>query len=119
MPKYAAFLRGINVSNRRANKDQLRSCFEALGYEEVTTFRASGNVIFVAGRESLAAMTARIEQALVGSLGSGGPSLLHSARGTRAVGCRASWAGGGGGGRERNRSRSRRSKWRRRGGSSR
>src|SRR4051812_49902855 len=85
MPKYAAFLRGINISNRRASKDQLRSCFEALDYDDVGTFRASGNVIFVAGRESLAAMTARIEEALAGSLGYEVASFLRSAGAMRAI----------------------------------
>jgi uncharacterized protein (DUF1697 family) len=69
VPKYAAFLRGINVSNRRASKEQLCACFEDLGYEDVSTFRASGNVVFSAGRESVATMTRRIEGALARALG--------------------------------------------------
>jgi len=43
---YAAFLRGINVSGRRATKAQLTPAFEACGFESVSTFRASGNVLF-------------------------------------------------------------------------
>lgn len=46
MARYVAFLRGMNLGNRRITNADLRSHFEALGCEEVATFRASGNVIF-------------------------------------------------------------------------
>ena len=69
MPRYAAFLRGINVAGRRATKEQLCACFEALGFGDVGTFRASGNVLFTAKRQSPAAMSARIEEGLERSLG--------------------------------------------------
>jgi uncharacterized protein (DUF1697 family) len=69
MPGYAAFLRGINVAGRRATKEQLGACFEGLGYGDVGTFRASGNVLFSAGRQSTAAMSARIEEELERALG--------------------------------------------------
>src|SRR4051812_49379286 len=85
MPKYAAFLRGINVSNRRASKEELCSCFEALGYRDVTTFRASGNVIFAAGRESLATMTVRIEEGLARSLGYEVATFLRAPGEVRAI----------------------------------
>ena len=69
MPRYAAFLRGINVGKRRASKDALISCFEGIGLHDVTTFRASGNVVFSTGREPRAKLAARIEKALVEALG--------------------------------------------------
>lgn len=47
MTRYVAFLRGINLGNRRIRNDDLRARFEALdGLERVDTFLASGNVIF-------------------------------------------------------------------------
>jgi uncharacterized protein (DUF1697 family) len=85
MPRYAAFLRGINVGGRRATKEELCSCFEALGYEDVSTFRASGNVIFAGGRESLAAMTERIEERLSGSLGYEVATYLRTPSELRAI----------------------------------
>ena len=48
MDRYVAFLRGMNLGNRRIKNDELRAEFEALGFEDVATFRASGNVIFAA-----------------------------------------------------------------------
>jgi len=47
MTRYVAFLRGINLGNRRITGDELRARFEALeGLSDVATFLASGNVIF-------------------------------------------------------------------------
>ena len=48
MTLHAAFLRGMNVGGQRITNAELRDEFEALGFESVTTFRASGNVIFEA-----------------------------------------------------------------------
>ena len=85
MPRYAAFLRGINVAGRRATKEQLCSCLEALDFAEVTTFRASGNVIFEAGPEPLDAMAARIEEGLAESLGYRVTIFLRSRDEVRAI----------------------------------
>jgi uncharacterized protein (DUF1697 family) len=46
MPRYVAFLRGINLPGRKVTGDQLRVAFEEFGFADVATFRASGNVIF-------------------------------------------------------------------------
>lgn len=47
MTRQVAFLRGINLGNRRVKMDELRQHFEALdGVSNVATFIASGNVIF-------------------------------------------------------------------------
>ena len=69
MPRYAAFLRGINVVGSRISNKELAAPFEAIGFEDVATFRASGNVIFSAAREPAAKMTGRIEKALSKELG--------------------------------------------------
>jgi uncharacterized protein (DUF1697 family) len=45
--RYVAFLRGINLGNRRIKSPELVAHFEAMGLEEVATFRASGNVVLV------------------------------------------------------------------------
>jgi uncharacterized protein (DUF1697 family) len=44
--RYVAFLRGINLGKRRATKEQLTAIFENLGFENVKTLIASGNVVF-------------------------------------------------------------------------
>ena len=70
MPRYAAFLRAVNLgANRRAGGADLRSCFEGAGFEDVATFRTSGNVVFDARREAAAKLERRIEAALAKSLG--------------------------------------------------
>ena len=69
MPRYAAFLRGINVGGTRVTKDELCAPFSALGFEAVTTFRASGNVIFDAPRAPAAKLARQIEEALAKELG--------------------------------------------------
>jgi uncharacterized protein (DUF1697 family) len=69
VPRYAAFLRGINVGGTRIGKDDLCAPFTALGLEEVTTFRASGNVIFEAPREPATKLAKKIEEALATELG--------------------------------------------------
>jgi uncharacterized protein (DUF1697 family) len=70
VPAYAAFIRGINLGRRRrVSSSELRSGFEALGFQGVSTFRTSGNVVFECGREAAAKVTRRIETALAVSLG--------------------------------------------------
>ena len=69
MPRYAAFLRGINVTGTRISKDDLCAPLTALGFENVTTFRASGNVIFDAPNQSATALAKKVEKALADDLG--------------------------------------------------
>src|SRR6478672_8730213 len=69
MPRYAAFLRGINVTGRRVKSDELKARFEDLGFPRVDVFRASGNVIFDAERASPSQLTAHIEEGLRAALG--------------------------------------------------
>ena len=86
MPGYAAFLRGVNLgAQRRAGAEKLRSVFESMGFDDVATFRTSGNVVFGAGRESGSRLTARIEDELAGALGFEVTTFLRTAREVRAI----------------------------------
>ena len=85
MNRYVAFLRGMNLGNRRITNDDLRSHFEALGCENVATFRASGNVIFAADGESPVKLTARLESGLAEALGYEVPVFLRSAKELLAI----------------------------------
>jgi uncharacterized protein (DUF1697 family) len=69
MPKYVAFLRAINVGGHTVKMDTLRGFFETLGFSNVETFIASGNVIFDATSESVKSLENRIETELYKSLG--------------------------------------------------
>jgi len=66
--RYVAFLRAINVGGHVVKMDRLRALFEALPFSNVSTFIASGNVIFEAGGEGRAAEAA-IEKTLEAALG--------------------------------------------------
>jgi uncharacterized protein (DUF1697 family) len=85
MDRYVAFLRGMNLGGRRITNDDLRSHFEALGCDEVATFRASGNVIFSADGESPAKLTARLEGGLAEALGYEVPVFMRSAKELLAI----------------------------------
>lgn len=78
MDRYVAFLRGMNLGNRRIKNDELRTEFETLGFEDVATFRASGNVIFGAPGQSESALTKTIEHGLSDALGYEVPVFLRS-----------------------------------------
>ena len=69
MPKYVAFLRAINVGGHTVKMDHLRSLFEAMGFSNVETFIASGNVIFDSKSKSTKALEGKIERALEDNLG--------------------------------------------------
>ena len=69
MPQYLAFLRAINVGGHTVKMDQLRRLFEALGFANVETFIASGNVIFTSPSKSAKALEQKIEKHLHESLG--------------------------------------------------
>lgn len=86
MERYVAFLRGMNLGNRRIKNPELAAEFEQLGFERVATFRASGNVIFdLAKRESRAALAERIEAGLLDGLGYDVPVYLRSAAEVAAI----------------------------------
>ena len=63
--RYAALLRGINVGGKAlVPMRDLRECVTELGHAHVTTYIASGNVIFEAPRRSAATLEAELEQAI-------------------------------------------------------
>jgi uncharacterized protein (DUF1697 family) len=83
--RYVAFLRGMNLGKRRIKNDELRAEFESLGFEDVVTFRASGNVIFGAPEQSESALTKTIERGLGDALGYEVPVFLRSCREVAAI----------------------------------
>lgn len=85
MSRYVAFLRGMNLGGRRIANDDLRSHFEALGCDDVATFRASGNVIFTVDGEPPAKLTARLEAGLAEALAYEVPVFLRSAKELLAI----------------------------------
>lgn len=86
MDRYVAFLRGMNLGNRRIKNEELRAHFEAMGLKEVATFRASGNMIFATPkREAEAKLAARVEAELDERLGYEVPVFLRSDKEMAAI----------------------------------
>jgi uncharacterized protein (DUF1697 family) len=69
VPKYVAFLRAINVGGHVVKMDDLRRFFVALGFANVETFIASGNVIFDTKSRDTRSLERKIEKHLAKSLG--------------------------------------------------
>ena len=86
MDRYVAFLRGMNLGKRRIKNPELAAEFERLGFLDVATFRASGNVIFgLEGQESAAKLTGRIEAGLGEGLGYAVPVYLRTIEEVAAI----------------------------------
>ena len=69
LQRYVAFLRAINVGGRFVKMERLRAEFEALRFRDVSTFIASGNVLFSTASDDAAALEQRIERRLEKALG--------------------------------------------------
>lgn len=67
MPRHVAFLRAVNVGGRVVKMDTLKRHFEKMGFSDVETFIASGNVVFSA--KSAKGHDAKIAAALESALG--------------------------------------------------
>jgi uncharacterized protein (DUF1697 family) len=65
MTRYVALLRGINVGGRNLIKmPALKAGFEANGFETVSTYIQSGNVLFESAESPSVQLTRRIEEML-------------------------------------------------------
>jgi uncharacterized protein (DUF1697 family) len=85
MSRYVAFLRGMNLGRRRIKNDELCACFAEMGFEEVSAFLASGNVIFDASGPDAARTSSTIEEGLERSLDYKVPTFLRTAAQVRAI----------------------------------
>jgi len=69
MARHYAFLRAINVGGHTVTMAKLRELFEELGFDDVETFIASGNVIFSSAAKNAANLEKKIESHLEAALG--------------------------------------------------
>ncbi|MCH7565028.1 MAG: DUF1697 domain-containing protein [Gemmatimonadetes bacterium] len=69
MPRHIAFLRGINVGGHRVKMDEVGHLFVGLGFSDVSTFIASGNVVFESPDKDCAGLEQTIEGHLETELG--------------------------------------------------
>jgi uncharacterized protein (DUF1697 family) len=85
MRTHAAFLRALNLgATRKAPSAKLVEIFEGLGFDEVATFRTSGNVIF-SGSGSAATLTRKIEAGLEKGLAFEVPVCLRTEKQLRTI----------------------------------
>jgi uncharacterized protein (DUF1697 family) len=84
MTRYVALLRGINVGgHRKVPMVALRDLAAELGFEDVRTYVASGNLVF-AGAGDSAAIEARLERAIADRFGFPVDVVIRSAAQWRA-----------------------------------
>src|SRR5512139_2503131 len=79
MPHYVALLRGINVGGRTVKMDRLRAVLSKLGFSDVETLIASGNVLFRAAARSDAGLERKIEATLQETFGFAVTTMVRSA----------------------------------------
>ena len=79
LTKYVAFLRGINVGgNNLIKMDDLKKIFESLGFKNVKTILASGNVVFETAKIKIPDLTKLISGKLEKTLGYGIGIIVRS-----------------------------------------
>jgi uncharacterized protein (DUF1697 family) len=78
MTTYVALLRGIMPMNPNMKGEKLKGVFESLGFKNVATVIASGNVVFDSPSKSKTALEAKIEKALPAQLGFTSTTIVRS-----------------------------------------
>ncbi len=78
MTTYVALLRGIMPMNPNMKGGKLKGVFESLGFKDVATVIASGNVVFRSPSPDTAALEANIEKALPAQLGFTSTTIIRS-----------------------------------------
>lgn len=78
MTKYVALLRGIGPTNPNMRGEKLRAVFEKLGFKNVATVIASGNVIFESSSKDIKALETKIETAFPRMLGFTSTTIIRS-----------------------------------------
>ena len=76
--QYIAFLKGINVGGHTVKMERLRVLIGELGYEEVVTYIASGNVIFSSHERNAGELERSIASHLESVLGYAVPTFIRS-----------------------------------------
>ena len=88
MPRYVAFLRAINVGGHVVKMDRLRALCEEAGLAGVSTFIASGNVLFDTRKQPVV-VEALVEKTLKSALGYEVTTMVRSAPDLDAILARA------------------------------
>lgn len=85
VPTHAAFLRAVNLgSTRQVTSTELCRCLLDAGFDEVASFRTSGNVVF-SSRGRTAEIARRIERALEDEFGFEVPVFVRTRAQVRSI----------------------------------
>lgn len=76
--KYVALIRGIMPGNPNMKSARLKEFFESLGFQNVKTVIASGNVVFESDSKDQSALEAKIEKELPKKLGFSKTTIVRS-----------------------------------------
>ena len=86
MKTYVALLRGINVGGHRPLKmEDLRQMFAMLGFENVSTYIQSGNVIFDAPMQDQQKLSNQIKEQIADTFGYDVPVIIRTATELRTL----------------------------------
>lgn len=91
--RYAAFMRGLNVGGRVVKMDELKRIFTRLGFANVESFIASGNIVFESPPGSRAQLERTIEDAIARKLGYASETFLRDFAELSAIGTAEPFAG--------------------------
>ncbi len=84
--KYLALLRGINVGGKNIiKKDDLKKAFEDMGFTDVRTYIASGNILFRAEPEPVELLKERVEQILSKRFSYDARAVVYSEKKYRSI----------------------------------
>jgi uncharacterized protein (DUF1697 family) len=85
MPKYVALLRGIAPMNPNMQNTKLRAVCEELGFTDVVSVIASGNIIFTSPLRDTAKIEEKLEAAWPQKLGFSSTSMVRSLKELQAL----------------------------------
>ncbi|HTL59807.1 MAG TPA: DUF1697 domain-containing protein [Candidatus Limnocylindrales bacterium] len=78
---FIALLRGINLGGHKTIRmEQLRACFEGLGFRKVRTYVQSGNVVFEAQKELTTRLSEKIGKCILSEFGFPVSTVVRSAQ---------------------------------------
>ena len=78
MARMVVFLRGINVGGHTVTKSKLQEAFSSLGYQNVLTYKQSGNVILETEEADPKIIESKVEKKLRELLGYGVAAFVRS-----------------------------------------
>ncbi|HYG17208.1 MAG TPA: DUF1697 domain-containing protein [Bacteroidia bacterium] len=86
MPAYITILRGINVSGHNIiPMKELKALMEGLGFENISTYIQSGNVVFNSPEKNEGKLITKIQDAIAGKFGFKVPVVIRTDKAFKAA----------------------------------